>query len=259
MAVVGVGVASVGVGCGGATPPEERISDDRSGTGRAHRSIGIRAGSGRRNFGMPRCPRAPHPGEWHPLRPQRYHGANGPGRIEPPAVLTPIFLDAPGQFGDSAAADERIGVKNPSRARLRGKEDVRTRIPSAPAPLRHRDPAPEAPSSRFSAARAALPYPTIPPTGLGGVRSSEWRPISLSPSRKTSDLPPGIGISIGPPILISTKQQFSKTTQQHDCTTTQQHNTTGKQKTMTSVSTEVSQSVLKSVSTDVNQSVGLFE
>lgn len=226
MAVVGVGVAPVGVGCGGATPPEERISDDCSGTGRARRGIGIRAGSGRRSFGMPRCSRSSSPGRMHPLRPQRYHGADGPGRIEPQAVLTPIFLDAPGQFGDSAAAGERIGVKNPSRAGLRVKEDVRTRIPSAPAPLRHRDPAPEAPSSRFSAARAALPYPTIPPTGLEGVRSSERRPASPPPSRKTSDLPPGIGISIGPPILISTKQQVSKTTQQHDCTTTQQQNKT---------------------------------
>lgn len=55
MAVVGVGVAPVGVGCRGVTPSEERISDDRSGTGRAHRSIGIRAGSGRKDFGMPRC------------------------------------------------------------------------------------------------------------------------------------------------------------------------------------------------------------
>lgn len=62
MVVVGVGVAPVGVGCGGATPPEERISDDRSGTGRAHRGIGIRAGSGRRNFGMPQCSRSFSPG-----------------------------------------------------------------------------------------------------------------------------------------------------------------------------------------------------
>lgn len=122
--------------------------------------------------------------------------------------------------------------------------DVRTRIPSAPAPLRHRDSAPEAPPSRSSTARAALPCP-IPPTGLGDVRSSERHPASPPLSRKTSDLPPGIGISIGPPILISTKQQASKTTQLHNDTTTQQHNnTTTKQqnsKAMTSVSTEVSQ------------------
>lgn len=55
MAVVGVGVAPVGVGCGGATPPEERISDDRSETGRARRGIGIRTESRRSDFGMPRC------------------------------------------------------------------------------------------------------------------------------------------------------------------------------------------------------------
>ena len=58
MAVVGVGVAPVGVGCRGVTPSEERISDDRSGTGRARRGIGIRAGSGRSDFGMPRCSRS---------------------------------------------------------------------------------------------------------------------------------------------------------------------------------------------------------
>ena len=184
-------------------------------------------------------PELPHPGGWHPLRPQRYHGADGPR-----------------QFGDSAA-DERIGVKNPSRAGLRGEEDVRTRIPSAPAPLRHRDSAPEVPPPRSFAARAALPYP-IPSIDLRGIHSSERRPVSPPLSRETSDLPPGIGISIGPPILTSTKQRTSKTTQQHDCTTTKQQNsTTRKQKTMTSVSTEVSQSVLKSVSTDVNQSVFL--
>lgn len=219
MAVVGVGVAPVGVGCGGATPPEERISDDRSGTGRVRQGIGIRAGSGQSDFGMPRCPRAPHPGEWHPLRPQRYHGADGPGRIEPPAVLTPIFLDAPGQFGDSAAAGERIGVKNPSRAGLRVEEDVRTRIPSAPAPLRHRDSAPEAPHSRSFAARAALPYP-IPSIGLGGVRSSERHPVSPPPSRKTSDLPPGTGSICG------CHTDINKTACQQNYTTTQQDNKT---------------------------------
>lgn len=234
MAVVGVGVAPVGVGCGGATPPEERISDDRSGTGRARRGIGIRAGSGRRSFGMPRCSRDFSTGRMHPLRPQRYHGADGPGHIEPQAVLTPIFLDAPGQFGDSAAAGERISVKNPSRAGLRVKEDVRTRIPSAPAPLRHRDSAHEAPPSRSFAAQAALPYP-IPPTGLGGIRSSERRPASPPPSRKTSDLPPGTGSICG------CHTDINKTANQQNYTTTQQNSTTGKQKTMTSVSTEVSQ------------------
>lgn len=75
------------------------------------------------------------------------------------------------------------------------------------------------------AAWEALPCP-IPPTGLGGIRSSERHPASPPLSRKTSDLPPGIGISIGPPILTSAKQRTSKTTQQHNCTTTQQQNKT---------------------------------
>lgn len=44
----------------------------------------------------------------------------GPGRIEPQAVLPPIFLDAPELAEVSAAVGERIGVKNPSRAWLRG-------------------------------------------------------------------------------------------------------------------------------------------
>ena len=57
---------------------------------------------------------------------------------------------------------------------------------------------------------------------LGGRRSA-----SHPRARKTSDLPPGIGISIGPSILTSTKQQNNKTTQQ-------QNRTTGNQKVMNS-------------------------
>lgn len=141
--------------------------------------------------------------------------------------------------------------------------DVRTRIPSAPAPLRHRDSAHEGPPSRSSTARVVLPYP-ISTTHLGRVCSSGRRSASHPRARKTSDLPPGIGISIAPSILISTKQQNNKTTQQ-------QNRTTGNQKTMnsgrqdfstscrqdfrTSVSTEVSHSV----STDVNQSVTFWK
>lgn len=186
MAVVGVGVAPVGVGCGGATPPKERDSGMPFGVQTARRRIGIGAECWRgvRDSAPSRECR---PGRWHPLRPQRYRRAVGP----------------------SSAVEA----------------DVRTRIPSAPAPLRHRDSAPEAPPSRSSTARAALPCP-IPPTGLGDVRSSERHPASPPLSRKTSDLPPGIGISIGPPILISTKQQASKTTQLHNDTTTQRHNDT---------------------------------
>ena len=57
---------------------------------------------------------------------------------------------------------------------------------------------------------------------LGGRRSA-----SHPRARKTSDLPPGIGISIGPSILTSTKQQNNLTTQQ-------QNRTTGNQKVMNS-------------------------
>lgn len=185
------------------------------------------------------APKVLHPGGWHPLRPQRYHGADGPGHIEPQAVLTPIFLDAPGQFGDSAAAGERIGVKNPSRAGLRGGEDVRTRIPSAPAPLRHRDPAPEAPPSRSFAAQAAptLPDPVNRPrryTLLGEAsRFASTVPENLRPSTRHRNL------------HWPTHTDINKTACQQNYTTTQLHNdTTTKQqdnKTMTSVSTEVSQ------------------
>ena len=120
MAVVGVGVAPVGVGCRGATPPKELDSDVPSG------------GSGgtpgdrhwRRNAGGVSRDSAParecRPGGWHPFRPQRYRRAVGPGRIEPQAVLPPIFLDAPELAEVPGAAGERIGVKNPSRAGLRG-------------------------------------------------------------------------------------------------------------------------------------------
>ena len=54
---------------------------------------------------------------------------------------------------------------------------------------------------------------------LGGRRSA-----SHPRARKTSDLPPGIGISIGPSILTSTKQQNNKTTQLYNDKTTKQHN-----------------------------------
>ena len=149
------------------------------------------------------------PGGWHPFRPQRYRRAVGPGRIEPQAVLPPIFLDAPMLFGNSAAASERIGVKNPSRTGLRGgsrrpnPDTIRTGSVTAPR-FRSR-------GTSF-AVRVALPYPTSS-TDLGRVCSSDWRSASLPRSRKTSDLPPGIGISIGPSIPTSTKQQNNKTTQ----------------------------------------------
>lgn len=239
MAVVGVGVAPVGVGCGGATPPEEQISDDRSGTGRAHRSIGIRAESRWRNFGMPRCPRAPHPGGWHPLRPQRSRRADGPGHIEPQAVLTPIFLDAPGQFGDSAAAGERIGVKNPSRAGSAGKK---TSEPGYhPHRLRYGTEIPRPRHLLRGVGGPTLPDPANRPrryTLLGEAsRFASTVPENLRPPTRHRNLhrPTHTDIS------KTANQQNYTTTQLHNDTTTKQNSTTGKQKTMTSVSTEVSQ------------------
>ena len=55
------------------------------------------------------------------------------------------------------------------------------------------------------AVRVALPYP-ISTTHLGRVCSSGRRSASHPRARKTSDLPPGIGISIAPSILTSAQQ-----------------------------------------------------
>lgn len=191
MAVVGVGVAPVGVGFGGATPPKERDSGVPSGG--SDGSPGDR--HWRRNAGGVSRDSAPsrecRPGGWHPFRPQRYRRAVGPGRIEPQAVLPPIFLDAPGLVEVSEAAGERIGVKNPSRAGLRGggrrpnPDTIRTGSVTAPR-FRSR-------GSSF-AVRVALPYP-ISTTHLGGVCSSgeafgfaSTGPENLRPSTRHRDL-----------------------------------------------------------------------
>ena len=198
MAVVGVGVAPVGVGFGGATPPKGRVlgvpSGGSDGTPGDQHWGGMQAGYP----GIRAVPGVP-PG-WM---------ASVSAAKEPQAVLPPIFLDAPMLFGNSAAASERIGVKNPSRTGLRGgsrrpnPDTIRTGSVTAPR-FRSR-------GTSF-AVRVALPYPTSS-TDLGRVCSSDWRSASLPRSRKTSDLPPGIGISIGPSIPTSTKQQNNKTTQ----------------------------------------------
>lgn len=85
MAMVGVGVAPVGVGFGGATPPKERDSGVPSGgsggtPGDRHWS-GMQAGCP----GIPRRPGSAARAGWHPFRPQRYRRAVGPGHIEPQA------------------------------------------------------------------------------------------------------------------------------------------------------------------------------
>lgn len=193
MAVVGVGVAPVGVGFGGATPPKERDSGVPS--GRSSGTPGDRHWGGMQ-AGHPGIPRRPGSaaradGGWHPFRPQRYRRAVGPGRIEPQAVLPPIFLDAPVLVEVSAVAGERIGVKNPSRAGLRGggrrpnPDTIRTGSVTAPR-FRSR-------GTSF-AVRIALPYP-IGTTHLGGVCSSgkafgfaSTGPENLRPSTRHRDL-----------------------------------------------------------------------
>lgn len=69
------------------------------------------------------------------------------------------------------------------------------------------------------AARVALPT-RFPPTGIEGIRSSERRPASPPPSRKTSDLPPGTGS------ICSCHTDINKTANQQNYTTTQLHNDT---------------------------------
>lgn len=148
------------------------------------------------------------------------------------AVWTPIFLArrcGPEMQMPRASVSES---KIPSGPSPRGEEAVRTRIPSAPAPSRHRIPdhrglpCPAATALKFSPRRATL---------LGEACSSTRPalrtgvPFRIHCSRKTSDLPPGIETPL-PSILTSTKQRVSKTAKlgtsktmgQHNSTTTQQ-------------------------------------
>lgn len=177
--------------------PKSGIRACRPGVQTARRGIGIGAEC-RRGIPGSAPARECRPGGWHPFRPQRYRRAVGPGRIEPQAVLPPIFLDAPELAEVPGAAGERIGVKNPSRAGLRGggrrpnPDTIRTGSVTAPIPAT--DPFP----ALHSSLRVALPYP-ISTTYLGRVCSSGKRSASPPRARKTSDLPPGIGISIGHP------------------------------------------------------------
>lgn len=158
MAVVGVGVAPVGVGFGDATPSKERDSDMPSGgsggtPGDRHWS-GMQAG----------CPGIPR-------RPGSVARADGirfgrKGTAEP--------------SGRGASGRRRFCRRSSSprrgRSRFQGRRasvsaskirpgpgsaveaDVRTRIPSAPAPLRHRSPQPSL--SRPCIPRCGSPYPT---------------------------------------------------------------------------------------------------
>ena len=194
MAVVGVGVAVVGVGF---TPksPSERVSsegvfghfpaaDNRS------RLRGCRPGFPRSRI---RCasPRADGIGFGRKGTARHRAGTNRAAG----AVWTPIFLArrcGPEMQMPRASVSES---KIPSGPSPRGEEAVRTRIPSAPAPSRHRIPdhrglpCPAATDTMFSPRRA-----TLLGTACSSTRPALRRGVTLRLhySRKTSDLPPGI-------------------------------------------------------------------
>lgn len=162
MAVVGVGVAPVGVGFGGATPPKGRVS-------------GVPPGW-MASVSAAKVPQSRRAGA--------HRAAGG------------FAADLPRRAGAGRgfkAAGERIGVKNPSRAGLRGggrrpnPDTIRTGSVTAPR-FRSR-------GTSF-AVRVALPYP-INTTHLGRVCSSGRRSASHPRARKTSDLPPGTESTCG--------------------------------------------------------------
>lgn len=136
------------------------------------------------------------------------------------AVWTPIFLArrcGPEMQTPRASVS---ASKIPSGPSPRGEEAVRTRIPSAPAPSRHRIldrlglPCPAATASIFSPRRDPL---------LNEARSSNRRsaspplfPENLRPSTRHRAL-------ILPSTLTSTKQRANKTTKQGASKTMGQH------------------------------------
>lgn len=145
------------------------------------------------------------------------------------AVWTPIFLArrcGPEMQMPRASVSES---KIPSGPSPRGEEAVRTRIPSAPAPSRHRIPDRQGP-----------PAPLLPPRCfLLGERNSSERPLffneACSSNRRSASHPPfpeNLRPSTRhrdpmlPSILTSTKQRVSKTTKQGASKTTCQHNST---------------------------------
>lgn len=192
MAVVGVGVAPVGVGCGGATPPKKRDSGMPFGiqTARRRTGIGAECWRGVRDSAPSRECR---PGGWYPLRPQRYRRAIGPGRIGPQAVLPPIFLDAPELVGG--------GFRGGGRA-YRRQKSAPGRVPRwrqtsepgyHPHRLRHgtENPSKRRPCLSFHAMRSL--HPTFTPQPTSEVYTPRRGvPLRIHRSRKTSDLPPGI-------------------------------------------------------------------
>lgn len=148
MAVVGVGVAPVGVGFGGATPPKERDSGVPSGgsggtPGDRHWS-GMQAG----------CPGIPR-------RPGSAARADGirfgrKGTAEPSGRGTSSRRRFCRRSSSTRQCCSRFQRQRASvsASKIRPgpgsavEADVRTRIPSAPAPLRHRNSAHEGPPPR---------------------------------------------------------------------------------------------------------------
>lgn len=101
--------------------------------------------------------------------------------------------------------------------------DVRTRIPSAPAPLRHRKSIKETPRPFIPRDAQPLPYPHTS-TDLGGVHSSGRRSASHPPFPENLRPSTRHRASVLPSILTSTKQRVNKTVEKCANTTAKQHN-----------------------------------
>lgn len=224
MAVVGVGVAPVGVGCRGATPPKELDSDVPSGGGQAaRRGIGIGTECRRGVPGFRAGPGVP-PGRMASVSAAKVPQSRRAGAHR---AAGGFAADLPRRAG--AGRGFRGGGRAYRRQKSVPGRASRWRQTSEPGyhphRLRYGTEIPLTKDLLRGAGSPTLPDQHHPPRKsvlLGGRRSA-----SHPRARKTSDLPPGIGISIGPSILTSTKQQNNKTTQQ-------QNRTTGNQKVMNS-------------------------
>lgn len=209
MAVVGVGVAPVGVGFGGATPPKGRVlgvpSGGSDGTPGDQHWGGMQAGYP----GIRAVPGVP-PGWMASVSAAKVPQSRRAGAHRAAggfAADLPRRADVVREFSGGERAYRRQ-KSVPDRA-------PRWKQTSEPGYHPHRlRYGTEIPLTRYLLRGAGSPplHPTSS-TDLGRVCSSDWRSASLPRSRKTSDLPPGIGISIGPSIPTSTKQQNNKTTQ----------------------------------------------
>lgn len=225
MAVVGVGVAPVGVGFGGATPPKERISDDRSGTGRAHRGIGIRAGSGRRNFGMPQCSRSFSPGRMASASAAKIPRSRRAGAHQ---AAGGFDTDLPRRAGAIR------GFSGGGRAYRRQKS-----VPGR-APRGRRRPNPDtiragsvtAPRSRTRGTSVAYPHSAGSPTLPYPIPANRPRRYTLlgEASRFAFTVPENLRPSTRHRNLHRpTHTDINKTASQQNYTTTQQHNNKTKQ------------------------------